>query len=58
MSVDVTFFEFTPFFSSCGQCMSHDLISSHEGEVSFPSPTFLVPLSSPLSSPPPKPLAS
>ena len=54
MSVDVTFFEFTPFFSSCGQCMSHDLISSHEGEVSFPSPTFLVPL----SSPPPKPLAS
>lgn len=40
MSVDVTFFEFTPFFSSHGQCMSHELISSHEGEVSFPSPTF------------------
>jgi hypothetical protein len=55
VSVDVTFFESTPFFSSPGQCLSLDLISSHEGEGSFSSPTLPIPL---LSPPPQVPLAS
>jgi hypothetical protein len=55
VSADVTFFESTPFFSSPGQCLSPDLISSREGEGSFSSPTLPIPL---LSPPPQVPLAS
>jgi hypothetical protein len=55
VSADVTFFDSTLFFSSPGQCLSPDLISSREGEGSFPSPTFPIPL---LSPPPQVPLAS
>jgi hypothetical protein len=55
VSTDVTFFEFTSLFFSPGQCLSPDLISSHEGEDSFPSPTLPIPL---LSPPPQVPLAS
>ena len=47
VSADVTFFESTSFFSSPGQCLSPDLISSHEGEGSFSSPTLPIPLLSP-----------
>jgi hypothetical protein len=61
VSADVTFFESTPFFSSPGQCLSPDLISSREGEGSFSSPTlpillFSPPLQVPLASPPNPPL--
>ncbi|GMY17567.1 Retrovirus-related Pol polyprotein from transposon RE2, partial [Fagus crenata] len=55
VNADVTFFESTPFFSSPGQCLSPDLISSHEGEGSFSSPILPIPL---LSPPPQVPLAS
>ena len=52
VSVDVPFFESTPFFFSSGQCLSYDLIVSREEEVSFPSPTL------PISLSPQVPLAS
>ena len=55
VSADVTFFESTPFFSSPGQWLSPDLISSREGEGSFSSSTLPIPL---LSPPPQVPLAS
>jgi hypothetical protein len=55
VSADVTFFESTSFFSSPNQCLSPDLISSREGEGSFPSPTLPIPLPSP---PPQVPLTS
>uniref|UniRef100_A0A2N9F358 Uncharacterized protein n=1 Tax=Fagus sylvatica TaxID=28930 RepID=A0A2N9F358_FAGSY len=55
VSTDVTFFESTSLFFSPGQCLSPELISSHEGEDSFPSPTLPIPL---LSPPPQVPLAS
>ena len=55
VSADVTFFESTPFFSSPGQCLSPDLISSREGEDSLSSSTLPIPLFSP---PPQVPLAS
>lgn len=60
VSVDVTFFESTSFFSSQGENLFSDLISCCEGEHSFPSPTLPMPMSppvvtSPVSSTPPNP---
>jgi hypothetical protein len=55
VSADVAFFESTPFFSSPDQCLSPNLISSHEGEGYFSSPTLPIAL---LSPPPQVPLAS
>jgi len=43
-----------PISSPPSQCLSPDLISNHEGEVSIPSPTIPIPL----SPPPSRPLAS
>jgi hypothetical protein len=51
VSVDVTFFEPTSFFSPPGQCLSSDLNPTSEGESSLSSPTLPLPLPS-LPNPP------